>query len=370
MNVFFVSGHDASAGRKVDFHFWAESLGKQGIHVDFLTVGLSRATAFKKNNRLFKPPFNTWVRLSDTLQKFVWRPVFHPFSLNKTNLDTLTAPLFALYPMLLPDDIKARVKRADIIVIESGVGLTLVKSFAKLAPKAKLIYTVSDLLATLTFHPIVQDAENAAIDMFDLIRVPAAVMRESFPSGAPVQYIPPGLDTSLFDASLPNPYLRARNAISIGDMLFNAQVIETLAEQFPEWTFHLFGKNARISRSMPNVIEHGEQPFQDLVAYLKYADVGIAPYHDAPSVGYISQSSLKMVQYTYCQLPIVAPSFAAAGRDHVLSFSPDAEKSSLILAFEKAVAFDRASIDRSKVLNWDQVTENMFALSSQAAAHA
>jgi 2-beta-glucuronyltransferase len=370
VNVFFVSGHDANAGRKVDFHFWADSLGRQGVHVDFLTVGLSRATGFKKNNRLFKPPFNTWVTLSDTLQKFVWRPVFHPFSLNKKNIDALTAPLFSLYPALLPDAIKERVKVADIIVIESGVGLTLVKAFSKLAPNAKLIYTVSDLLATLTFHPMVQDAETAAISLFDLIRVPAAVMRDSFPASAPVKYIPPGLDTSLFDGSLSNPYLQARNAISIGDMLFNPQVIETLAESFPEWTFHLFGKNARIGCSMPNVIEHGEQPFQALVSYLKYADIGIAPYHDAPSVGYISQSSLKMVQYTYCQLPIVAPSFAAAGRDHVLSFSPDAEKSSLVFAFEKAIAYDRAGIDRSKVLNWDQVTEHMFALSSQAAAHA
>jgi hypothetical protein len=44
----------------------------------------------------------------------------------------------------------------------------------------------------------------------------------------------------------------------------------------------------------------------------------------------------------------------------VLSFNPAADADSLRLAFERAIAFDRASIDRSQVLNWDQVTEEIF----------
>jgi 2-beta-glucuronyltransferase len=293
LNVFFVSGHDASAGRKVDFHFWADSLEKKGCQVDFLTVGLSRATQFKKNHRLFSAPYNTWVALTPAISKFVWRPLFHPFSLNRPLLDSLTAPLFGLYQKLLPAAITERVKRADIILIESGVGLVLVDAFRKLAPKARFIYTVSDLLETLSFHPMVQVAERAAIPWFETIRVPAAVMRESFPAGAPIKYIPPGLDTSVFDAPGSNPFKQGKNALSVGDMLFNPDVIERLARQFPDWTFHVFGKKARLPLPLPNVIEYGEVPFQALIAYLQFADIGIAPYHDAPSVGYISQSSLK-----------------------------------------------------------------------------
>lgn len=360
LNIFLVSGHDASAGRKVDFHFWADSLEKKGCRVDFMTVGLSRATQFKKNHRLFTAPYNAWVALTPAISKFVWRPLFHPFSLNRPMLDALTAPLFSLYSRLLPEAVTARVKEADIIVIESGVGLTLVDTFRQLAPQARLIYSVSDLLETLTFHPMVQVAERAALAHFETIRVPAAVMRDSFPAAAPIQYIPPGLDTSVFDIPTPNPFTQLKNAISVGDMLFNPDVIEGLAADFPDWTFHVFGKKARLSGPVANVIEYGEQPFSTLVSYLQHADIGIAPYHDAPSVGYISQSSLKMVQYTYCQLPIVAPGFAAAGRDHVLSFSADAERQSLRNAFERAIRFDRATIDRSQVLNWDQVTDAMF----------
>jgi 2-beta-glucuronyltransferase len=367
LNVFFVSGHDASAGRKVDFHFWAESLEKKGCHVDFMTVGLSRATQFKKNHRLFTAPYNTWIALTPAIDKFVWRPLFHPFSLNKPVLDALTAPLFSLYAKLLPEAVTARVKQADIIIVESGVGLTLVEAFRKLAPNARLIYTVSDLLETLTFHPMVQVAERAALAHFESIRVPAAVMRDSFPAAAPIRYIPPGLDTSIFDVPTPSPFSTPKNAISVGDMLFNPDVIERLATHFPDWTFHVFGKKARLPQPIANVIEYGEQPFDTLVSYLQHADIGIAPYHDAPSVGYISQSSLKMVQYTYCQLPIVAPHFAAAGRPHVLSFSPQADAESLCNAFEQAISFDRASIDRSQVLNWDQVTDEIFMPGRPAA---
>ncbi|WP_268799393.1 GumK N-terminal domain-containing glycosyltransferase [Pseudomonas huanghezhanensis] len=360
MNVFFVSGHDASAGRKVDFHFWADCLEKQGIHVDFMTVGLSYATGMKKNSRHFSRPFNTWIPMSDLVQKYVWRPVVHPFSLGNKKLDSITAPLFSIYSSLLPEAVKVRVRQADIVVIESGVGLMLAKSFAKLAPNAKFIYSVSDLLETLTFHPMVLQAEKAAIPLFKSIRVPAAVMKDSFPAGAPVAYVPPGLDTETFDAPADNPFVTSRNAISVGDMLFNPVVVETLARRFPDWTFHLFGKKSHLTKSFDNVVEHGERPFSDLVPYLRFSDIGIAPYRDAPSVAYISQSSLKMVQYTYCQLPIVAPDFAAAGRPHVLSFHPDADEDSLVSAFEKAIAYDRNSIDRSKVLNWERVTEQMF----------
>jgi len=368
MNIFFVTGHDASAARKVDFHFWAESLERRGDHVDFMTVGLSSATSRKKNARHFKPPFNTWNPLTPGVHRFVWRPLFHPFSLKNANLDLLTRPVFSLYPAMLPDSVKTRVQRADVIVIESGVGLTLTKLFKSLAPKARFIYSCSDLLETLSFHPLVLSAERKAVPLFDMIRVPAKIMTDSFPSTAPVIYIQPGLDTSAFDEVQSNPYTKPNNAISIGDMLFNAKVIQNLAKNFPDWTFHLFGKEARLPSPMNNVVEHGEQPFSSLVPYLVHADIGIAPYRDAPSVAYISQSSLKMVQYTYCRLPIIAPHFAAAGREHVQSFHPDADEESLVSAFKSATTYDRGSIDRSQVLNWDEVTEKMFPDTSRTHA--
>lgn len=367
MNVFFVTGHDAAAPRKVDFHFWAQSLERRGIRVDFMTVGLSDATAFKKNGRLFSAPFNQWVTLSSHVDKFVWKPLFHPFTLNSRSLDSLTGWLFQFYPLLLPRSVKERVERADVIVVESGVGLTLIKAMKEQAPRARLVYSVSDLLETLTFHPLVFKAEREAIECFDMIRVPAMVMKESFPQHIPIHYIPPGLNKADFDQPVETPYKYPHNAISIGDMLFDAQVLETLADNFTEWTFHLFGKKATLNNPKANVIEHGEKPFGELIPYLKHADIGIAPYKQAPRVEYISQSSLKLVQYTYCRLPVVAPTFAAAGRSHVLGFDTTSADS-LIEAFHKAVSYDRNLIDPTTVLSWDAVAQTMFLDGAAQAA--
>lgn len=359
MKVFFVTGHDATAPRKVDFHFWAQSLERRSIHVDFMTVGLSDATAFKKNGRLFCGPFNRWVTLSPHIDKFVWKPLFHPFTLNSRALDNLTGWLFQFYPLLLPRSVKERVEQADVIVVESGVGLTLIKAMKQWAPSARLVYSVSDLLETLAFHPLVSKAEREVIESFDMIRVPALVMKEAFPQHVPIHYIPPGLNKADFDQPVETPYEHSHNAISIGDMLFDPQVLETLADNFPEWTFHLFGKKSTLDHSKVNVIEHGEKPFEQLIPFLKHADIGIAPYKEAPRVEYISQSSLKLVQYTYCRLPVVAPTFAAAGRHHVLGFDRSSANS-LIDAFRRAVNYDRSRIDPTSVLTWDTVAEKMF----------
>ncbi|MFC3607950.1 GumK N-terminal domain-containing glycosyltransferase [Stutzerimonas tarimensis] len=369
MRVFLVTGHDANASRKTGFHYWTEILAKRGVEVDFMTVGMSLATSFKKNSRRFGGPYNRWMPLVPNAQRFTWRPVFHPFAL-KPGLDKLTWPIFSLYPRLLPEAVKARLREADIVVVESGVGLTLVKQFARIAKRAKLIYTVSDRLETLSFHPLVLAAEREAVPYFDMIRVPAMAMKADFPATAPVTYIAQGLDKTAFDQPHENPYGQDRNAISIGDMLFNAPVIETLARQFPDWTFHLFGKGARLPQPLPNVVEHGEQPFARLLPYLKFADIGIAPYREAPGVDYISQSSLKMIQYTYCRLPIVAPAFAAAGREHVMPFATDADPASVSEAFRRAIAFDRQSIDRSNVLSWSDVTDRIFTLDTAPCAAA
>lgn len=365
MKIIFITGHDAEAPRKVGFHFWAESLANKGVDVDFITVGLSGITYLKKSHRLFTPPLNRWVNLSSHIRKFIWCPLFHPFSLNNPVLDAITTPFFRLYPAMLPESLKVSVRQADTIVVESGVGLVLMKKLVTLAPNAKFIYNCSDKLSALTFHPLVQKSECDAIPLFHKIRVPAAVMKTDFPVSAPTTYIAQGIDKKAFDTSEPNPFTTKKNAVSVGDMLFSQKVIRVLAEKFPDWTFHLFGKNAVVKNKMKNIVEHGEQPFSHIAPFMTHADIGIAPYKPAPNADYLSQSSLKMMQYTYCKLPIVAPAFAATGRDHVISFNQDANVESLTSAFERAMHYDRETIDTSQVLSWDQVTNQIFEINTK-----
>jgi 2-beta-glucuronyltransferase len=281
-------------------------------------------------------------------------------SLGKAALDALTKPLFALYPMLLSRSLLDGIKDVDVFVVENGAGLCLVPTLARKFPNARFIYSVCDRIATLNYHPIILEAEKAALPYFSLVRVPAEVMVADYPTARNVQYIPHGLDKALFDTHTLSPYPSGtRNVVNVGDMLFDAQAITTMAKAEPSVTFHLFGKKARIDEVLPNVMTHGELPFAAIVPYIQHADAGIAPYRPAPNADYLSQSSMKMTQYTYCQLPIVAPDFAARSA-HMSAYAPG-EPDSIAAALRRALTYDRVSIDNGQVLDWEGVTQLMLA---------
>jgi 2-beta-glucuronyltransferase len=360
MKIVMLTVHEATSARKVDFHFWTDVLARRGDQVDFVTVGLSPMTMLKAQGRQFQGPFNQWKDVAPHVRKHLWRPIFHPMSLGKAALDALTKPLFALYPMLLSRRLLDGIKDVDVFVVENGAGLCLVPTLARKFPNARFIYSVCDRIATLNYHPIILEAEKTALPYFSLVRVPAEVMVADYPTARNVQYIPHGLDKALFDADSVSPYRSGtRNVVNVGDMLFDADAITTMAKSEPSVTFHLFGKRARIEQMLPNVVTHGELPFAAIVPYIQHADAGIAPYRPAPNADYLSQSSMKMIQYTYCQLPIVAPDFAARSA-HMSAYAPG-EQNSIVAALHRALTYDRVGIDNSQVLDWEGVTQLMLA---------
>jgi len=363
MRVVLMTGHVPDSDRKTGFHFWMRSLTARGHDVDWITVGFSHASAFKKQARPFAPPFNRWVRLDKNTRKFSWKPVFHPFRLPSPILDTLATPLFMLYPALLPDAVKDSLRAANAVIVENGAGLMLIPTLRSINPTARIIYTVSDRLKTLNYHPLIEQAEQIALPLVDMIRVPAQAMIKDFPAMDKVIFIPQGLDKDAFNHTHPSPYPTHKNIISVGDMLFDSHTVETLAESAPDWTFHIFGRKAK-TRIMPNIILHGEQSFESIIPYLQHADLGLAPYRPAPDADYLSQSSLKMMQYTYCRLPIIAPHFAAVGRPHVIGYTPGDDQS-IRDALQKAIAFDRITIDTGRVITWDEVIDFMLNIKTQ-----
>lgn len=359
-----IAGHQALAPRKVGFHFWSEYLTARGDEVYFITAGQSKLSLRGKKTRP-PEPYNQWIPLSNKLFGLSWVPPFHP-CLNRPILNTLFLPFFSLYPKFFPQSCLSDIEDADYIVIESGAGLSLVPILAKHCPKAKIIYEVSDRLVTVGAHPVIINAEKAALPYLSLVRVPALIMEKDFPAGTPIWYTPQGLNKTDFDTEFASPYSKNKNVVSIGDMLFDAKAIEIMANAFPDWTFHLFGRNAKLPTPITNVIEYGEQPITDLTKYIQHADIGIAPYRQAPNCEYLSQSSLKMIQYTYCQLPIVAPAFAASGRPHVMAYQDSDHPESIIAAFNAAIIYDRSSINKSNVLAWDEMFENMLTRANQS----
>lgn len=363
MKLVMIAGHQALARRKVGFHFWSEYLTARGDDVYFITAGKSYLSLLKVKDPPAKP-YNQWVSLGNNLFGMSWIPPFNP-CFNRPLFNPFLLPLFSLYAKFFPRSALHPIHDADYIVVESGPGLALIPLFARACPNAKIIYEVSDRLVTVGAHPTIIRAEQAALPLCNLIRVPALVMTSDFVSGAPVWYTPQGLNKADFDAVFPSPYMQKKNAVSIGDMLFDAEAIAIMATHFPDWTFHLFGRNAKLNKPLPNVVEYGERPITELTAYIQHADIGVAPYRDAPNCEYLSQSSLKMIQYTYCQLPIVAPDFAANGRPHVLAYESSNNPESVIAAFDRAIHFDRASINKSDVFSWDEMFENMLEKTNQ-----
>ncbi|PZQ45623.1 MAG: hypothetical protein DI551_06860 [Micavibrio aeruginosavorus] len=363
MRVVLISGHDGASDRKTGFHFWAEILARRGVDVNFVTVGSSPISLLKKHAKPLKKPFNTWAPIGERIHKYTWMPIFHPLNFSKKVLNYITWPLFLLYPFLMPRKLLEPLRSASIFIIENGAGPLLVPRLAKLCPKARFIYNSSDRPGVVKFHPIIAQSEKAAIPYFDLIRVNSSAMASDFPPDAPVRYVPQAIDKSLFDFDYPNPYEGPRNIISVGDMLFDAPVIEQMANAYPDWTFHLFGKGARLTKPFDNVREYGEFPFKQLIPYIKFADIGLAPYFPAPQASYLSQSSLKLVQYTYCQLPVVAPDFVK-GQPHIHTYDPKIGERSVLDALQRAMDYDRSSIDRNSVLNWNDVIDRMIEYAS------
>jgi 2-beta-glucuronyltransferase len=181
-------------------------------------------------------------------------------------------------------------------------------------------------------------------------------MIDDYPRNSNILHIPHGLEKGLFDIENRNPYKTKKNAICVGDMLFDEGTVVALARAFPDWHFYLFGKNARVPSTLPNVVCHGETPFSEIIPYLQHADIGLAPYRPAVNADYLSQSSMKMIQYTYCKLPIVAPHFAATGRQHVFGYDPN-DTDSIKRAMSAATICDRSKIDTTGVMDWGQTVD-------------
>jgi len=361
--ILVVSRHFASEKRKTSIHFFIESLLAAGYKVDFVTVGISAVNRYKHDEvwqLVTNTVTNNWTTVSSGLRSYVWVAPFHPFNLRNKLLNVLSEPLFSYYSRLLPEAVKRAVAGCDLIIFEAGVPLLLFDVMARLAPGAKTFYSAADRLSTLNVHPMILKAERKVVSRVDLVRVPAAAMLEDFPSASNVQYIPQGISKKIFDVENLNPYTGKTNAVSVGNMLFDPWMIDSLGKAFPEVTFHLFGGGLGSLVKGDNIVCYGEVEFAAIVPYLQHADVGLAPYRAEKNADYLAQSSLKIIQYTYCELPIVAPEFAVAGRLNGFGYIP-ANKTSLISAFVAATSFDRTSIDKSGVKTWSQVTDQVMA---------
>jgi len=351
--------------RKTGMVFWAETLARLGFDTYAVTVQLSALSRLAGSPRLKAVPkedLNIWRQRGEQLFGFVWVAPLHPARLGSSFLNRAAERVYALYPWFLPEAVREVVRKADLIVIESCAAVLLFETLRSLAPKrAKIVYCASDRLGTVGMHPMLADTLARTATSYDLIRVPAKAMIGDFPSSARVAFIPHGIDKAAFSELPPSPFESSGpHVVVAGDMLFDAAALDVLLDAFPDVTFHAFGRmNLDTTGARPNLRVHGEVPFAALAGHLLHADVGFAPYLDRPEAHYLVESSLKLIQYTYCRLPIVAPHFASAGRPHVIGYGTD-DPASIVQALKRALAYDRTTIDARGVVSWEEVIACML----------
>jgi 2-beta-glucuronyltransferase len=358
--VVLVTNHYLESDHKAGFHWLADAFWRAGWQVLFFTESVSWLSYLRGNDRCKYPLYaerNRLRHVREGLASYVWLTPFHPISLRNGALNRLTSPLLSLYGRFSIGDAAPEIAQADLFVFDSDHGLFLFDRFQRMNPRARFVYRVSDDIRMMRHHPIVEAQEDRVAERFDLVSVPTARMFERFRRLDRAHVQPHGLDKALFDQAHASPYAsHGPNVVYVGKNQFDADFVRRAVRLFPDWAFHVIGAVNGLMEA-PNLTCYGERAFAELVPYVKHADIGLQALAYTPGAE-VFTDSLKMHQYTYCRLPIVAPSFLRQARQHVYYYEPG-DDASICAALEAARRHDRASIATESILSWDELASTL-----------
>lgn len=358
--VVFVTNEYWGASAWSGFHFLAKDFRSAGWDVLFITAHVSWLAAWlgrrRRFARLARLEANRLVT-RDGVLSYVWSTPWHAVNLRLSLLNRATRTLFARYGSL-PLGVEPLVASADRVVFDSGPGLLLFDRFKRLNPRAPFVYRVSDDLRFARVHPVVVEAEATIAPRFDLVSSPCAAVHSRFRGLPQASLDYHGVEKLLFDQSYPSPYPRAEapQVVYSGQHRFDRDFLDRASALMPEWTFHILGPIRNLPRRA-NIRAYGELRFPETVPYIKSADIGLQPLVGGAGAAALTDTP-KMLQYTYCRLPVVAPTFLASPRPHVFYYRP-ADSESIRGALLQARRFDRATIDASSVPSWGDLADRL-----------
>lgn len=321
--VILSSVHDYRMARRGSIQAIADAFVRAGFRTIFLSLRFSALSRLKRDPRSFLAPRVNRTEIVNGVECHLWGTPLHPFATGSAFVNKLTEPmhdLFAAWPNATVDEFLAG---ADVVLVESGLSILLIPRIRRLNRSALIVYRGSDALDVIGAHPVLQRRLETFDPLIDQYCLLAAAMAEQFVFARHKTYVvPQAIHAEDFADIGPSPYPSgSRNAVCVGSMLFDASFFELAAPAFPEVTFHVFGCGAQLP-STANVSFYEETPFQEVLPYIKHADVGIAPYRAAPSAQYLSDSSLKLTQFAYLRKPAVCPHFAVGNHKHRFGYTP------------------------------------------------
>jgi 2-beta-glucuronyltransferase len=360
--VVLVTGHYLTSDRRAGFHWLADAFRADGWRVVFLTAGVSWLLWLRRLDYRLQYPLirerNRVVWKAPDLASYVWLTPWHPSHVPIPGGDRLAAPLFRRYGSLRLGAVERLLEKASLFVYDSTPGLMLADRLRARHPRARHVYRVSDDMRLLGYHPVVIEAEDRTAGAMDLVSVPSRALCAQFAGLTNVTLQPHGIDTAAFDACHADPYDRgvAFNAVFVGNSHLDRSFLDAAATRFAEARFHVIGA-FEPGPHHGNITWHGEMPFARTLPYIIHADIGL----NIREYGVGAESltdSLKVLQYTYCRLPIIAPDFLKSHRPHVVCYRPG-DAASVAASVHAALRIDRASIDRSSLRSWQALAREL-----------
>ncbi|MGI9543361.1 MAG: hypothetical protein ACR2MX_08885 [Cyclobacteriaceae bacterium] len=358
-SITLFTGHYWGSKRKAGFHWLASALVAMGYEVLFFTAPLSYLHKIKGHYQFELSVANEKGKLIEKEQNvysFVHFTLWHVANLRFKFFNWLSKPLFRSYQQFSFIQAEEFIKHSSAIIFESTPGLFLFDKVKRLNPKARFIYRVSDDLRMLKVHPDLIHYEKTILNRFDLVSVPSQYIHEtlfSIERNANIQLQYHGIDKRSFDQCYQTPYpAGSTNLVFIGNNYFDHTFLEIAAGLKPEWTFHIIGPIDNLPLRQ-NVIAHGEVPFDQLIAYVKFADIGLHTLKYFPGAESFTDS-LKIHQYTYCKLPIIAPDFLGTHRDNMYYYEAR-DKDSIGSALNHAINCQANEIENQLVSSWTEL---------------
>lgn len=348
-----MTSHLYDSKKKAGFHHLAKSFLNRGYNVTFCTVPNTLISIIiEKSNkkvRCLSILYAIIPKIEKKIIKTSWISLFHPLF--------ITPKLNIFFKKTLVNGYsKVFSKSYDIIIFESNNGLFLFDILKTKNPDAKFIYRASDDLELVSGIRELIDHETMILSRFDLISTPSLGITKKFKSKTTMdlniitQYH--GIDTCIYDKDYPNPYDNTKkNFVFVGTGFLDYKFLDLVSNINDKWEFHIIGNLQKLVNGK-NITYYGEMPFEKTIPYLKFADVGLQTRSYSEGISTL-EKSLKFVQYTYLNLPIIAPKYMCLNESHVFSYEHNIE--SIKDSIYSALNFDRRTVDRSWVRSWDEI---------------
>ena len=357
MKSLVISSHDYRSRRKAGIHFVAAELAKLGP-TRFFSVRYSELSKYKSDPRLSLDSESNKKAVFENVECYLWKTLIHPFDTGKPYLRGVEKLMFRYYVDHASPVLIEWIKDSDVVFFESGIAPIFFELVERLNPRAKSVYIASDDLSTINVARFVKETFDRISPRLSAICLKSRFMEDARPNTPNRFVIPHGFDFSVAEQADPSPYPTGLHAVSVGSMLFDPTFFATASKEFPDVTFHVIGSGTGAHEGYgSNVRVYDEMPHRVTLPYIKHATIGLAPYASAHVPRYLADTSLKLMQYDFFQLPAVCPTTVVGDYSSRFGYEPG-DSVSITAAIRAALKAPRLS--SRKPLQWSEVVRRML----------